>query len=102
MCVGGQEQQEIVGCFLDDDLRAFFGINVDQSVDDCSPGRGGMVVQNGGTRSGTFFMAKWIAACRENQGWTTACSRVPERDRKEGQGEDSPKQAGSCWFARAC
>ena len=26
---------------------------------------------------------------------------MPERDGK-GQGEDSPKQAGSCWFARPC
>ena len=33
------------------------------------------------------------------QGWTTACSSIPERDGKD-QGEDSPKQAGSCWFAR--
>ena len=37
--------------------------------------------------------------CRESQGWTTACSHMPERYGK-GQGEDSPKQAGSCWFAR--
>ena len=29
------------------------------------------------------------------------CSRMPERDGKD-QGEDSPKQAGSCWFARPC
>ena len=28
-----------------------------------------------------------------------ACSSMPERDGKD-QGEDSPKQAGSCWFAR--
>ena len=26
---------------------------------------------------------------------------MPERDGKD-QGEDSPKQAGSCWFARPC
>ena len=28
--------------------------------------------------------------CRESQGWTTACSGVPERDGKD-HGEDSPK-----------
>ena len=39
--------------------------------------------------------------CRENQGWTTACSGIPERDGKN-QEEDRPKQAGSCWFARPC
>ena len=62
-------------------------------VDDCSPGRGGMA-QNGRTRGGTFHGK--IDRCRENQGWTTACSRMPERDGKD-QGEDnSPKQAGSC------
>ena len=38
---------------------------------------------------------------RESQGWTTACSGMPERDGKD-QGEDSPKQAGSYWFARHC
>ena len=26
---------------------------------------------------------------------------MPKRDGKD-QGEDSPKQAGSCWFARRC
>ena len=39
--------------------------------------------------------------CRERQGWTTASSRMPERDGKS-QGENRPKQAGSCWFARPC
>ena len=34
-------------------------------------------------------------------GRTTACSGMPERDGKD-QGEDSPKQTGSCWFARPC
>ena len=65
-------------------------------VDDYSPGRGGMA-QDGGTRSGTFHGE--IDRCREGQGWTTACSSMPERDGKD-QGEDSPNQAGSCWFAR--
>ena len=67
-------------------------------VDDCSPGRGG-ITHNGGKRGGTIHGK--MDRCRENQGWTTACSRMPERDGK-GQGEDSPKQAGSYWFARPC
>ena len=37
--------------------------------------------------------------CRKSQGWTTACSSMPERDGKD-QGEESPKQACSCWFTR--
>ena len=49
-------------------------------VDDCSPGRGGME-QNGRTRGGTFHGE--MDRCRENQGWTTACSGMPERDGKE-------------------
>ena len=65
-------------------------------VDDCSPGRGGMV-QNGRIRGGTFHGK--MDRRRENQGWTTACTGMPERDGK-GQGKDGPKQAGSCWFAR--
>ena len=31
----------------------------------------------------------------------TGCSGMPERDGKD-QGENSPKQAGSCWFAHSC
>ena len=65
-------------------------------VDDYSPGRGGMA-QNGRTRGGTFH-GKKMDRCRKNQGWTTACSGMHERDGKD-QGEDRPKQAGSCWFA---
>ena len=90
---GGQEK-EWMGCFLDD-LRAF---GQRQLVDDCSPGRGGMA-QNGGTRGVTFHGE--IDRCRKNQGWTTACSRMAELDGKD-QEKDSPKQAGSCWFARLC
>ena len=93
-CVGGEEK-EWIGCILND-LR-YFGINADP-VNDCSPGRGGMV-QNGRTR-GRIFHGK-MDRCRKNQGWTTACSGMPERDGKN-RGEDSPKQAGSCWFARPC
>ena len=38
---------------------------------------------------------------QKNQGWTPACSGMPGRDGKD-QGEDSPQQAGSRWFARPC
>ena len=62
----------------------------------CSPDQVGMA-HDGGTRGGTFHDR--MDRCRESQGWTTACSRMPERDGKD-QGEDSPKQAGSCWCAR--
>ena len=44
-------------------------------VDDCNPGRGGMA-QNGRTRGGTFHGK--MDRCRKNQGWTTACSGMPE------------------------
>ena len=67
-------------------------------VDDCSPGRGGMT-QDGRTRGGTFHGE--MDLCRENQGLTTACCGMPERDGKDPE-EDSPKQAGSCWFAHPC
>ena len=43
-------------------------------VDDCSPVRGGMA-QNGITRGGTFHGK--TDCCKENQGWTTACSGMP-------------------------
>ena len=69
-------------------------------VDDCSPGRGRMA-QNDRTRGRTFRGE--MDRCRENQGWTTAaCSGMPERDGKDQEEADSPKQAGSCWFARPC
>ena len=66
-------------------------------VNNCSPGRGGMA-QNGGTSGGTFHGK--LDRCRGSQGWTTACSRMPERDGKN-QGEDSPKQAGSFVLVRS-
>ena len=49
-------------------------------VDGCSPGRGGMA-QNVVTRGGTFHGE--MDRCRESQGWTTACSHMPERDGKD-------------------
>ena len=93
-CVGDHETKWI-GCFLDD-LRSLR--HQRRPVDDCSPGRGGKA-QNGGSRGGTYHGEMY--RCRESQGWTTACSGMPERDGKD-QEEDSPKQAGSCWFARPC
>ena len=45
-------------------------------VDDSGPGQGGMA-QDGGTRGGTFYGE--MDRCRESQGWTTACSSMPEQ-----------------------
>ena len=87
---------ELVGDAAQNDLRAF-GINADQWT---------TAAQDEGEWRRTaeqraeYFMAK-IDRCRGSQGWTTACSRMPERDGKD-QGDDSPKQKGSCWFARPC
>ena len=86
--MGGQEK-EWMGCFLDD-LRVF-AINADQWTT-----AGGMA-QNGRTRGGTFRGE--MDRCRGSQGWTTACSGMSKRDGMD-QGEDGPKQAGSCWIAR--
>ena len=67
-------------------------------VDDCSPGRGGMA-QDGGTRGETFHCE--MDRCRESQGWTMACSNMPERYGKD-QGGDIPKEEGPCRFGRPC
>ena len=93
-CVGEQEKKWM-GCFVVDLIA--FGINADQwttAVQD-----EGEMAQNGRTRGRTFHGE--MDRCRESQGWTTVCSGMPEHDRKD-QGEDSPKQAGSCWIARPC
>ena len=90
-CVRGQEN-EWMGCFLDGPQRFR---HQRRPVDDFNPGRGQMA-QNGGT-SGEKFHGE-MDRCRESQGWTTACSSMPERDGTN-QGEDSPKQASSYWFA---
>ena len=50
-------------------------------------------------KGGTFHGK--MDRCRKKQGGATACSSMPERDGRD-QGEDIPKQAGSCWFARPC
>ena len=64
-CVEGQKK-EWIGCFLS------FRLNTDQW---------------------TTAAQGEMDRCRDNQGWTTACSRIPERHGKD-QGEDSPKQCG--------
>ena len=46
------------------------------------------MAQDGATRGRTFHCK--IDRCRESQGWTTACSSMPERDGKDVE-EDSPK-----------
>ena len=93
----GRLGKEWMGCFLDD-LRDF-GINADQWTTAAAQDYG--ECRRTAEQGAEHFMAKWIAACRGSQGWTMAYSRMPECDGK-GQGEDSPKQAGSCWFARPC
>ena len=50
-------------------------------------------MKDGGTRGGTFHIE--MDRCKESHGCTTACNRMPERDKK-GQGEDSLMQACSC------
>ena len=87
-CVGkGGQEKAWMGC-SPDDLRVF-GINADPRTTAAQD----MVRGNGasGTRRGRFHSK--IDRCRVSQGWTAACSCMPERD-GNGQGEDSPKQAG--------
>ena len=89
----GQEK-EWVGYFLND-LRAF---GIDAISGRLQPRRGEMA-QNSRTRGGTFRGE--TDRCRESQSWTTACSRMTERDGKD-QEENSPKQACSCWIDCHC
>ena len=75
--MGGHEK-EWMGYFLDD-LRAF-GINVDQwttAAHDEGEWR------RTAKQEVEHFMAESIDRCRKIQGWTTACSRMPERDGKD-------------------
>ena len=44
------------------------------------------MTQDGGTMGGTFHDD--VDCCRESQGWTMACSSMPERDGKD-QGQDT-------------
>ena len=95
-CVGGQEKEWQADGVFPGRPQSFR--HQRRPADDYNPGRGAMA-QNGGTRGGTFHGE--MDRCRGSQGWNTACSRMPERNGKD-QEEDSPKQAGSCWFARPC
>ena len=96
VCVGGQEKAWM-GCFLED-LRAF-GINADQRTTAAQDeGKWRRTAEQGAEH----FMAKWIAAEKARAGLRHAViQNIPEGDGKD-QGEDSPKQEGSCWFARLC
>ena len=89
-CVGGQVKWWI-GCFLDD-LRDF-SINANLwTTATQDEGEWRKTAEQGAER----FMEKWIAAEKVRAGLGYAV--VPERDRKD-QGDNSPKQAWSCWFA---
>ena len=89
----GQEK-EWVGYFLND-LRAF-GIDADQWTAAAQTRGNGAEQQNKGRN------ISWRnGCCRESQSWTTACSRMTERDGKD-QEENSPKQAGSYWIDCPC
>ena len=55
-------------------------------------------MQDGGTRGGTFHGK--MDYRKESQGCTPICSSTSERDEKDQGGEDSLKQACSCWFTR--
>ena len=69
-----------------------------RSVDDCSPGLGGMA-QDGGTRSGTFHGG--MDRCSESRCWTTACSFMPERDGKHKEEIAQSKRASASSLAIA-
>ena len=79
-CVGGQEKEEWMGCFLDD-LRAF-GINVDQwatAVQDKGE------LRRTAEQGGKHFMAKWIAAEKARAGlryYAVVCPNVTGRTKK--------------------
>ena len=65
------------------------------------------MAQNGRKRGGTFHGE--MDRCRENQGWTTACSGMPERDEKNQKRIAQSKRARyganlyppGVWFADA-
>ena len=91
-CVGEEENEWMV-CLLND-LRTF-GNNADQwTTASHDEGEWRKTAEQGAGR----FMAKWIAAEKIRAGLRHAVlgPNVTGKD----QGEDSPKQACSCWFAR--
>ena len=97
-CVGGQEK-ECMGCLKNSWMTSELSASTPTSSGRLQPRTRGNGAERGKTRGGTFHGK--MNRCRKNQGWITICSGMPERDGKD-QGEDSPKQAGSCWFARPC
>ena len=91
-CVGGQGKKWM-GCFLND-LRVF-GINADQWTTAAQDeGNGAGLREKGRNVSGRNRSLQ--RKPEVNYGMQYG---MPESDGK-GQREDSPKQAGSCWFAR--
>ena len=84
---GGGEEKEWMRC-LQDDLRAFGVTATSGRLQPRTRGNGARRRNKGRSVHG------------ESRGWTTACSSrsMSEHDGKD-QGEDSPKQACSCWFA---
>ena len=81
-----------MGCFPDD-LRGF-GINADQWTTAAAQDEGEW--RSTAEQGAEDFVVKWIAAKKATAGLRHAVVML-ERDGKN-QGEDSPKQTGSCWF----
>ena len=57
------------------------------------------MAQNGRTRGGTFHGE--MDRCRENQGWTTACSGMPERDGKNQEDKTRLNKASGLVLVRS-
>ena len=89
----GVREKEWNGCFLDD-VRAI-GINANQGR--LQPRTRG----NGAGRRNKGRNVSWRNGSLQKKSGLDydICSSMPERDGKN-QGENGPKQAGSCWFAR--
>ena len=84
-----EQKKEWMGCLLDD-LRVF-GIHPDKwTIAAQDKGEWHKTAKQGAE----VFMTKWIVAER------VRAANMPERDGKD-QGEGSPKQACSYWFARS-
>ena len=67
-----------------------------RSVDNCRPGRG-VMAQDGRTSDGTFYGK--MDRCRESQGWTMACSSMPNVTGGTKAGIAQSKCAPACSFA---
>ena len=93
-CVGGQEKERM-GCFLNG-LGAF-GMNAVQwTIAAQDKGEWRRTAEQGAEH----FIAKWIAGEKAKAGLRHAvvCPNLTGKTKKR----VSPKQAGSCWFARPC